>query len=63
MPLSKKGVNINIFGPEKYLAKSGPITHDLRAIPLTVVLKYLCEATDSRYLIEGRNISILPGKE
>jgi hypothetical protein len=60
---SKKGVNINIFGPEKYLAKSGPITHDLRAIPLTVVLKYLCEATDSRYLIEGRNISILPGKE
>jgi beta-lactamase regulating signal transducer with metallopeptidase domain len=57
---TNKGVSINIFGPEKYLAKSGPITLDIRVIPLPVILQYLCEATNSRYLIEGRNISILP---
>ncbi|YCM42896.1 M56 family metallopeptidase [Verrucomicrobiaceae bacterium 227] len=56
---TKKGVNINILSDDKNLHL---INLNMRKVPLTVVLQYICEATKTRYTVEGRNISIVPGK-
>ncbi|MFT7303306.1 MAG: beta-lactamase regulating signal transducer with metallopeptidase domain [Akkermansiaceae bacterium] len=60
---TKKGVKINIFSDDKDLSQIEIKELRLVNVPVTVVLQYICDTTRTRYKIEGRAISILPGKE
>ena len=59
---ARKGVNLNFFEGKK-LKEKVVKTLNLRNVPLTIALKYICETTQTRFEAEGRNISILPQKE
>lgn len=56
---AKKGINLNVLGDEEL---AGRIIYnlELRNIPVTIALKYICSKTQTRLQIQGRNISILP---
>jgi len=60
---AKKGVKLNIIGDDNKLAQTKVINLNFRKVPLTEILKIVCDITETRYKLEGRNISILPLKE
>lgn len=56
----KKGVNLNIFGGDTGLKDRKIASLSLKNVPLTVAIQYVCDVAKARYLVEGRNISIMP---
>jgi len=57
---SNQGVNINIFGGKIKISENKVESLHLTNVPLTVALNYVCSATKACYVLDGRNIAILP---
>jgi len=55
-------VNFQIAGGQK-LEESKIKSLHLINVPFLVVLQYLCETSNTRFIQNGRNVTILPAEE